>query len=423
MESSKRLFPWFCSGILWVKQLLIRGDTSPLLQNLLSIINFGEEEAIMDIKNINLKDIEIIKKDTHYIVKRHKNYYRIGNKEAQLLIDIIDGKNEDVLVSKHQIELSELKNFLNALEQIGIIGSIKKEKKNFLFYRVPLMNPDKILTTFNNIFLQNKIINNFILIFMMIIIIVGLIEFFINITDIAPKFLKGFGFKEYILFYLATISAVFLHELGHGVICKYYNGNVEEIGFILIFFSPALYCDVSGIWLFEKRKQKIITLLAGIIVQLIIFSIMVFLYLNFYNSSTWLATFILWNLLMTISNIIPVIKLDGYWILSNLVEIPNLYEKSMKLALGVKENVLFNEREVSKKKFIKLFGLFNIVFVFISLILGFWSIYYISKTLEGTFRTVALLVETLMYILTLIFFSAFLYKIVKSKLNNKKEIN
>lgn len=83
----------------------------------------------MDIKNINLKDIEIIKKDTHYIVKRHKNYYRIGNKEAQLLIDIIDGKNEDVLVSKHQIELPELKNFLNALEQIGIIGSIKKEKK------------------------------------------------------------------------------------------------------------------------------------------------------------------------------------------------------------------------------------------------------------------------------------------------------
>lgn len=377
----------------------------------------------MDLKNINLKDIEITKKDTHYIVKRHRNYYRIGNKEAQLLIDIIDEKDEDFLISKHHIDSIELKDFLNTLERLGIIGSFKKEKKNFLFYRVPLMNPNKILTIINNIFLQNKIINSCILTFMIFIIIFGLIEFFLNITDIVPKFLKGFGFQEYILFYLATISAVFLHELGHAIVCKYYKGNVEEIGFILIFFSPALYCDVSGIWLFEKKKQKIITLLAGIIVQLIIFSIMIFLYINFYNSSTWLATFILWNLLMTISNIIPVIKLDGYWILSNLIEIPNLYEKSMKLALGVKENVLFNEREVSKKKFIKLFGIFNIGFVFISLILGFIGIYYISITLEGVFRTLALIVETLMYVLTLIFFSAFLYKIIKSKINNKKEID
>ncbi|HZG59619.1 MAG TPA: M50 family metallopeptidase [Anoxybacillus sp.] len=219
---------------------------------------------------------------------------------------------------------------------------------------------------------------------------------------------------------MATVLAIFLHELGHAIACKYFGGKVEEIGFLLIFFSPALYCDVSGIWMFKNKREKIITLIAGIYVQLLIFALCSITYSLYLNESTWLATFIIWNLLMVFSNILPVIKLDGYWILSNILEIPNLYEKSLKLALGGNTEVLFDEKEFSKRRFIKIFGILNISFVFISILVGVISLYYLSITLEGTFKYVIIIFETLMYSLIVIFFGIFLYKLARQKSVHQK---
>ena len=369
----------------------------------------------MNFNDFNMSGIEVIEKTDHFIIKRYKNYFRLGTQEANMIIDILETNDESYLLEKYHLTIDELNNFLLALQEAGIIGERKKEKKNLLFYKVPVFNPDRLLTKINELFFQNRIINYCLLIFITLTIILGFIQFSFNFFEITTSFLKGFGFKEYVLFYIATIGTVFLHELGHAIVCKHYNGKVDEIGFLLIFFSPALYCDVSGIWAFEKKKHKIFTLLAGILVQLIMFAVMTILYVVYFNDSNWLATFICWNLMMIFSNIIPVIKLDGYWILSNLIEIPNLYEKSLKLALGVKDNILFNEREIAKSNFIKWFGIFNISFVFVSLIFGFIGIYYISITLEGPFKYVAITVEVIMYTLILVLFGGLLLKIIKFK--------
>ncbi|MGG0459731.1 hypothetical protein [Priestia aryabhattai] len=374
----------------------------------------------MNLSNIDITGIEIIKKEDHVIIRRFNKYFRLGNKEANMVKDILEAKNENYFLETYNLTLQEFHDFLLALQNAGITGEVKKEKKNFLFYKIPLFNPDSLLNKFNKLFLQNKFINSTFLLAATLTIILGFILFFLNFNDITSNFLKGFGFKQYILFYIATIGTVFLHELGHAIVCKHYGGKVNEIGFYLIFFSPALYCDVSGIRAFNKNKHKIATLLAGILVQLIIFAIITILYVNMHIDSNLFSTFICWNLLMIISNIIPVIKLDGYWILSSLVDIPNLYEKSLKLALGKNENVLFDEREVRKANFIKWFGIFNILFVFISIVLGIWGIYYLSITLEGPFKYFALTVEVLIYLLTIIMFGDFIYKIVKAKTQPQK---
>lgn len=371
----------------------------------------------MNLEITNLDGIEFIEKDDHFIIKRFKKYFRLGKNEATMLQDLVLFRDKSLIVEKYGMKLEDLDSFLHALESTGIIGDIKEDKKNFLFYKIPIINPDKFLERIVNAFFKNKTFNRALIFIVNLIIIFGFIEYFLNLSNINSKILMEFGFKDYITLYISSIVAIFLHEIGHALSCKYYGGKVEEIGFFLIFFSPALYCDVSGIWAFKNKKEKIVTLFAGIYVQLIIFAITSILFSNFYDNSILLATFVSWNLLMVISNIIPVIKLDGYWILSNLVEIPNLYEKSFKLALGIEKEVLFNEREVSKRNFIRLFGFFNIVFVFVSIILGFISIYYFYGRLDGIFKYIALIIELLMYSLTLIFFSIFLYKIIKQKRN------
>jgi putative peptide zinc metalloprotease protein len=120
------------------------------------------------------------------------------------------------------------------------------------------------------------------------------------------------------------------HEFAHGVALKHYGGKVEEMGFLVLYFIPAFYCNVSDAWLLKKRERLWVTL-AGGYVQILI----------------WAAATILWRLvaqetllsricliavafsgIMTLLNFIPFVRLDGYYLLSDYLEIPNLQKKS-----------------------------------------------------------------------------------------------
>ncbi|WP_461202762.1 hypothetical protein [Anoxybacillus sp. TBDG-1] len=369
----------------------------------------------INIKNIDMNGIEFIEDKDYFIIKRYGKYFRLGVQEANMLRELTARRDVQTVLSKYEISEEDFSKFIHSLEECGVVGDVKKERKNILFYRFKLINPDTYLHLLVNKFLSNKTVNRLLLIFSALIIMMGSIIFLKNISQLTDGFFKDFVFFDFITFYIVTILVIFLHELGHGIACKYFGGKVEEIGFLLIFFSPALYCDVSGIWSFKDKKKKIITLIAGVYIQLIIFSLCSLAYDLYFGHSTWLATFILWNVLMIFSNILPFIKLDGYWILSNIVEIPNLYEKSLKLALGRGEEVLFDEREIIKKKFIKFFGILNILFVLMSIVVGFIGIYYVSINIEGYFKYVILFFEGITYFLVLIFFGLFLYKLSKKK--------
>lgn len=371
----------------------------------------------LDIKKINIDGIKFIKKDSYYVIHRFDKYFRIGFKEAEILKDLINKKEKEFILVEHQINDEDLKNLLNSFISVGIIGNEQKEKKNMLFYKVKLFNPNSILDNFIKIFFSSSKFNLFLLFFSLMFITFGLICFINNFNGFTSEFLSGFKFKDYVGFYFLTILAIFLHELGHAISCKYFGGEVKEIGFLLIFFSPALYCDVSGIRLFENKREKIITLLAGIFVQGLIFSFFVCLYVFDIWKTSFCATFAIWNFTMIFSNIIPVIKLDGYWILSTIMDIPNLYEKSFKLVLHPKniDGILFDEKELAKKNIIRIYGYISISFIFISIILGFSGLYYLYHKLDGSFKYAILVFEALMYSLILIFFVHFLYKIFKNK--------
>src|SRR5262249_27563572 len=65
------------------------------------------------------------------------------------------------------------------------------------------------------------------------------------------------------IFMLLSFLVVTAHEFGHGLTCKYFGGNVREIGFMLVYFQPALYCNVSDAWLFPEKSQRLWVGFAG----------------------------------------------------------------------------------------------------------------------------------------------------------------
>ncbi|MFN9720412.1 MAG: biotin/lipoyl-binding protein [Planctomycetota bacterium] len=127
--------------------------------------------------------------------------------------------------------------------------------------------------------------------------------------------------------FLVWVALKLLHELGHGLVCLRYDGTVRETGVIFAVFAPLAYVDASSSWAFRSRWHRIHTALAGVYVELIIASIAMLLWAS---TSSLTLRHVLQNIIVMASistvlfNLNPLMKFDGYYILSDLLNIPNL---------------------------------------------------------------------------------------------------
>ena len=121
-----------------------------------------------------------------------------------------------------------------------------------------------------------------------------------------------------------------LHEFGHGLAAKYHGAEVHEMGFMFILFTPYLFCNVSDVWRAGKTARVAVGS-AGIMVELVIASAAVWLWLfsqpGLFHQMCF-NTIVLCSVSTVLFNGNPLMKFDGYYILSDILEIPNLRAKS-----------------------------------------------------------------------------------------------
>ena len=138
--------------------------------------------------------------------------------------------------------------------------------------------------------------------------------------------------EHYLLIFLAGLIVVFSHEFAHGLTCKAFGGRATEVGMLLIYYCiPALYCNISGIHAIAKRSRRLWVIAAGVYWQLLVgtMSLLAWLVLEPYILLADTALiFCLGSLLNIAFNANPLIKLDGYYFLSQWLQLPNLMEKS-----------------------------------------------------------------------------------------------
>jgi len=121
------------------------------------------------------------------------------------------------------------------------------------------------------------------------------------------------------------------HELAHALTCKYFGGECHEIGVMLLAFTPCLYCNVSDAWLMKNKWHRIAVSAAGIYLELIFAAVCTFLW---YFSQPGLLNSLCLNFIFVCSvstfifNANPLLRFDGYYIFSDLVEIPNLRQQA-----------------------------------------------------------------------------------------------
>lgn len=130
---------------------------------------------------------------------------------------------------------------------------------------------------------------------------------------------------------LSLFLLIIFHEFAHALACRYYGGRVREMGFLLMYFQPCFYCDVSDAWLFPKKSQRIIVTLAGPFFQLLLTALGVLIWRITVPGSLVSEVARIIVVISTVSylfNFNPLIKLDGYYLLSDWLDIANLRAKS-----------------------------------------------------------------------------------------------
>ncbi len=142
----------------------------------------------------------------------------------------------------------------------------------------------------------------------------------------------------WILILVIVISATkVVHELAHAVACKSFGAECREMGVMFLVGIPCLYCDVSDAWMLGSRWKRVIVSAAGMIAELAIATVATLLW--FFSSEgvvrdACITTMIVCSVSTILFNGNPLLRYDGYFILSDLIGIPNLAGESSGLIRG-----------------------------------------------------------------------------------------
>jgi len=159
---------------------------------------------------------------------------------------------------------------------------------------------------------------------------------FYNLTDKT--------FIDFITVWVLFSFVAFFHESAHGCTVKHYGGGVHGMGFLLMYFLPCFYCDSTEVYVYGQKWERIYTAVAGIWSELVFCSFVTLVWwatapgLWIHNVAYMLI--VITGIGVVVLNVNPLVKLDGYFIFSELIGVTDLKEKSTAYLSGCfKRNV------------------------------------------------------------------------------------
>ncbi|MEA2722744.1 MAG: putative peptide zinc metalloprotease protein [Gemmatimonadales bacterium] len=149
---------------------------------------------------------------------------------------------------------------------------------------------------------------------------------------LADLYTFNIGLGSFAVLWLTGTVIIVIHELGHGMTCKYFGGQVHEIGAMLIYFEPAFYCNVNDAWTFPELRARLWVTAAGSWIQVVIASIAAVVWWaatpGTMVSDVAFAAVLIGGITTVFLNANPLIPLDGYYALSDYLEVPNLRQRA-----------------------------------------------------------------------------------------------
>jgi putative peptide zinc metalloprotease protein len=217
------------------------------------------------------------------------------------------------------------------------------------------------------------------------IAIAGLVAFVLLATS-AHHALSG-SQKELILLVIpGFVTAIFLHECGHAFTVKAFDREVNRAGVGWYWFGPVAFVDTSDMWL-ASRRQRILVSLAGPYTDMIVAGAVSLVALAISNTtvSALLWSFALPSYLTVLANLNPMLEYDGYYVLSDLLDRPNLRAEALGWVRSTFPHFLRDRKDLKRHRVDLLYGVGSVLYVLVAAI-AMLVLYRLA--LQGWIKTV-----------------------------------
>jgi putative peptide zinc metalloprotease protein len=195
-----------------------------------------------------------------------------------------------------------------------------------LFFRIPIWDPEPFLK--RNVAAINAVYSWPAIGLVALTLIWAGIEFVLNRERAFSQSTEILQLGNLIPLYIAIFITHFFHELSHAALTKYFGGHVRTMGIMLLMFTPLPYADLTSVWNFRDKWRRAMVGAAGMYADLFACSLATIFWayappgaLNEISLNLMFVTAVY----TFVFNINPLMRFDGYYILSDLVEIPNLH--------------------------------------------------------------------------------------------------
>jgi putative peptide zinc metalloprotease protein len=155
--------------------------------------------------------------------------------------------------------------------------------------------------------------------------------------DFGPDIPLYFNFTnktlmDFVEFWVLLFGLGFIHESAHGLTCKHYGGEVHNMGLMFLYLTPAFFVDVTETWVSATKIQRLATIIAGIWIEMVLCGIAMMVWMNTQPSALVhdlaYKVILITGLAVIVMNLNPLLKLDGYYFLTEVIGIPDLKERS-----------------------------------------------------------------------------------------------
>jgi putative peptide zinc metalloprotease protein len=254
-----------------------------------------------------------------------------------------------------KIKVEDLQRFIGQLHQSNLIVALvpnqgtellakrrKRKRQEFFQYATNILSikfkgfdPDRILNflytfvawCFHRVFVAAT------LLLCLAAVSLVVVQFDVFYSKL-PAFYSFFSATNICLL-TATLGATkIIHEFGHGLTAKHFDCECHELGFMLLVLTPCLYVNISDAWLLPNKYHRMAIAAAGVWVECTLASICTFLW---WFSEPGILHYLCLNIMFVSSvstiifNMNPLLRYDGYYVMSDWLEIPNLRQKATKI--------------------------------------------------------------------------------------------
>lgn len=238
------------------------------------------------------------------------------------------------------------------------------------FLKIPLWDPDPFLV--RNMRIIDRLFSPPMLALFAVLMVLAGYTFLLNMDRAFDQTKSLLEPANLILLFTATFVTHIFHEMAHAALCRHYGGSVRSVGVMFLIFTPLPYADVTSSWLLRNPWQRAAIGAAGMASDMLICSLAT---LWWAYSPPGAGNALALNVMFTtavytfVFNLNPLMRFDGYYILSDLMGIPNLHQRSKAQFDGWWRKWLLSEPEkpdlaVSRRQRLVLIGFFITSFIY-----------------------------------------------------------